>query len=105
MVRLDVLVKAALPCKKHTLVLRLLSSRGISLARANIIIDNSTRSKTLNKNGFHGRAPQRKPLLSKNITTGQIFCGQMKQKIEFLGRNTQRYEWREKRVQILSLTT
>ena len=37
-----------------------------SLAYANIPVSESTIRKTLNKNGFHGRIPQRKPLLSKN---------------------------------------
>lgn len=66
-----------------------------SLAYANNPVSESTIHKTLNKNGFHGRIPQRKPLLSKKKTllhvyslykstwmfhssTGKIFCGQMK---------------------------
>ena len=36
-----------------------------SLERANISGDESTIRKTLNKNGVHGRTPQKKPLLSK----------------------------------------
>lgn len=38
-----------------------------SLAHATIFVDKSTRSKTLNKNGVHGRTPQRKPHCPKNI--------------------------------------
>ena len=36
-----------------------------SLKHANISVDGSTIRKTLNKNGGHGRTPQKKPLLSK----------------------------------------
>ena len=36
-----------------------------SLEDANISVDESTIRKTLNKNGVHGRTPQKKPLLSK----------------------------------------
>ena len=71
-----------------------------SLAYANIPVSESTIRKTLNKNGFHGRIPQRKPLLSKKTllhvyslhkstwmfhsSTGKIFCGQMKPKLSCL---------------------
>ena len=37
-----------------------------SLEDANISVNKSTIHKTLNKNGVHGRTPQKKPLLSKN---------------------------------------
>uniref|UniRef100_A0AAR2L9Y1 Transposase Tc1-like domain-containing protein n=1 Tax=Pygocentrus nattereri TaxID=42514 RepID=A0AAR2L9Y1_PYGNA len=36
-----------------------------SLAHGTFFDDKSTISKTLNKNGVHGRTPRRKPLLSK----------------------------------------
>ena len=68
-----------------------------SLAYANIPVSESTICKTLNKNGFHGRIPHRKPLLSKKTllhvyslhkstwmfhsSTGKIFRGQMKPKL------------------------
>uniref|UniRef100_A0A803JTN5 Transposase Tc1-like domain-containing protein n=1 Tax=Xenopus tropicalis TaxID=8364 RepID=A0A803JTN5_XENTR len=45
------------------------------LASANIPVSKSTIRKTLNKNGFHGRIPQRKPLLSKkNIAADLKFA-------------------------------
>ena len=65
-----------------------------------ISVDESTIRKTLNKNGVHGRTPQKKPLLSKKTllhfgslqkctwmfhsTTGKIFCGQMKLQLSCL---------------------
>ena len=68
-------------------------------------------SKTLNKNGVHGRTPRKKPLSKKNpllhvwslqkstwmfhSATGKIFCGQTK--VELFGSNTQHYVWREKK--------
>jgi hypothetical protein len=36
-----------------------------SLGHANISVDESTILKTLNKNGVHGRTPEKKSLLSK----------------------------------------
>uniref|UniRef100_A0A803KBT8 Transposase Tc1-like domain-containing protein n=1 Tax=Xenopus tropicalis TaxID=8364 RepID=A0A803KBT8_XENTR len=47
------------------------------LASANIPVSESTIRKTLNKNGFHGRIPQKKPLLSKkNIVARLKFAKQ-----------------------------
>lgn len=42
-----------------------LSAKNKSLAHANIIVEKSTISETLNKNGVHGRTSWRKPALSK----------------------------------------
>ena len=83
-----------------------------SLEHANISVDTSTIRKTLNKNGFHGRTPRRKPLLSgKNIAARlkfakehldvpQHYCQNIlwtdETKTELFGRNTQRYVWRKK---------
>jgi transposase len=36
-----------------------------SLEHGNIFVDKSTICKTINNNGFHGRTPRKKPLLSK----------------------------------------
>ncbi len=69
------------------------------LASINISVHDSTIRKRLGKNGIHGRAPRQKPLLTKNNTKarltfakkylipkdfGQIFCGLMRQKLNFL---------------------
>jgi hypothetical protein len=43
-----------------------------SLERANISVDKSTICKTLNKNGVHGRTPQKKPLLSKKNIAARL---------------------------------
>uniref|UniRef100_A0AAZ3RGN0 Transposase Tc1-like domain-containing protein n=1 Tax=Oncorhynchus tshawytscha TaxID=74940 RepID=A0AAZ3RGN0_ONCTS len=42
------------------------------LVHANISVDESTIRKTLNKNGVHGRTPQKKPLLSKENTAAHL---------------------------------
>ncbi len=70
-----------------------------SLASIKVSVHDSTR-KRLGKNGINGRVPRQKPLLTKkntkacltlakNIliipkTFGQIFCGLMRQKLNFL---------------------
>lgn len=82
-----------------------------SLAHANISVHTSTIRKCLNKNGFHGRTPRRKPLLTKkNIAARLKFAKDHhdvpqqfwdnilwtdETKIELFGRNTQRYVWRK----------
>jgi hypothetical protein len=43
-----------------------------SLEHANISVDESTIRKTLNKNGVHGRAPLKKPLLSKKNIAARL---------------------------------
>ncbi len=71
-----------------------------SLASIKFSVHDSTIRKRLGKNGIHGRDPRQKPLLTtkntkarltfaKNIliipkTFGQIFCGLMRQKLNFL---------------------
>lgn len=83
-----------------------------SLAYANIPVSESTIRKTLNKNGFHGRIPQRKPLLSKKNIAARLQFAQEhldvpqqywqnilwtdETKVELFGRNTQHYVWRKR---------
>ncbi len=71
-----------------------------SLASIKVSIHDSTIIKRLGKNSIHGRVPRQKPLLTKNNTKarltfakkyldypktfGQIFCGLMRQKLNFL---------------------
>ncbi len=72
-----------------------------SLASIKVSVHDSTIRKRLGKNGIHGRVPRQKLLLTKNNTKtclklakkkiliipktfGQIFCGLMRQKFNFL---------------------
>ncbi len=71
-----------------------------SLASIKVSVHDSTIRKRLGKNGIHGRVPRQEPLLTKKNTKahltfakknliipktfGQIFCGLMRQKLNFL---------------------
>ncbi len=71
-----------------------------SLASIKVCVHDSTIRKRLGKNSIHGRVPRQNPLLTKNNTKvrltfaktyldypktfGQIFCGLMRQKLNFL---------------------
>ena len=57
-------------CKKNPRVL--VKDLQKSLEDANISVDEFTICKTLNKNGVHGRAPRKKPLLSKKKLKSEV---------------------------------
>ncbi len=54
-----------------------------SLASINVSVHDSTIRKRLGKNGIHGRVPRQNNLIIPK-TFGQIFCGLMRQKLNFL---------------------
>uniref|UniRef100_A0AAZ3PRX4 Transposase Tc1-like domain-containing protein n=1 Tax=Oncorhynchus tshawytscha TaxID=74940 RepID=A0AAZ3PRX4_ONCTS len=84
-----------------------------SLEHANISVDESMIRKTLNKNGVHGRAPRKNPLLSKKPIAARLKFAKVhlnvlqrywqnilwsdETTVELFGRNTQHYVWRTNR--------
>ncbi|KAM9502287.1 cytoskeleton-associated protein 5-like isoform 5-T5 [Salvelinus alpinus] len=93
-----------------------------SLEHASVSVDKSTIRKTLNKNGVHGRAPRKKPLLSKkkhcymsevckkctwmfHSATGKIFCREMKLQLQSCLEGTHNTVCGEKKAQHTNIKT
>uniref|UniRef100_A0AAZ3RXR2 Transposase Tc1-like domain-containing protein n=1 Tax=Oncorhynchus tshawytscha TaxID=74940 RepID=A0AAZ3RXR2_ONCTS len=62
---------ARAPCRRLNKKNPTVSAKDLqkSLEHANISVDESSIRKTQNKNGVHGRTPQKKPLLSERKKT------------------------------------